>query len=686
MTSNASVLTAPPAVAASADEHFKLWFYAAVLKVVTSAAERHDSWEAVFEQFPFLASYVNELASTGIDGVALDDAGRRWTGSVLAWESNFTPHLPLRALRIAAGLELDTITLLMTIGLADEDPRFGAVFDVLQGEMGHKRPTAGLLAAWWDDESGATPARTHLARLIELGLIQPTGSDGARSERTFQVPAPLWDAARGDRVDEPAPGLFHTPVERLPDASVLIAAPAVTHALERVPSLIAAGECDGIVVRGPRHNGRGTVAGSLARAIGRGLLTVKGPLRPDDPRWRVLGSLATLLHAMPLVRLDLAPGESAEIARPAVTDAPLTVVLGRHGGVTGPGVHRAIAVSVDAPNPADRARHWEAACGDVPVDARQTAEHFRLTSGHIRRAAQIARAGVRLSGHGAIALSDVQAAVRTLNREALDTLATRVTTPALWHHVAVAPHTRRELDELERRCRVRERLADAVGPALAPQLSCGVRALFTGPSGVGKSLVARALATSLQMDLYTVNMAAVLNKYIGETEKNLNELFSRAEELDVMLLLDEGDALLTSRTAVTSSNDRYANFETNFLLQRIESFEGVLVITTNAAERIDSAFQRRLDVVVEFTPPEAPERLAIWDVHLPQGHGVDYPTLADVATRCVMTGGQIRNAVLHASALALDEGRRVGAGHVRVAVEREYRKAGAVCPLGTIHG
>jgi hypothetical protein len=488
------------------------------------------------------------------------------------------------------------------------------------------------------------------------------------------------------RADEPAPGLFYTPVERLPDASALIAAPAVTRALERVPALIAANECDAIVVRGPRHNGRGTVVGALARSVGRGVLTARGPLRPDDPRWRVLGSLATLLHAMPMLRLDLAPGESAEIARLAVNDGPLALVLGRHGGVTGPGVHRAISLTVDSPGPADRARHWEIACADVAVDSRLTAERFRLTSGHIRRAAQIARAGVQLAGHGAIGLADVQDAVRTLNREALDTLATRVTTSAHWHHVAVAPHTRRELDELERRCRVRERLADAVGPALGPQLSCGVRALFSGPSGVGKSLAARALATSMQKDLYTVNMGAVLNKYIGETEKNLNELFARAEELDVLLLLDEGDALLTSRTAVTSSNDRYANFETNFLLQRIESFEGVLVITTNAAERIDGAFQRRLDVVVEFTPPEAPERLAIWNVHLPQGHDVDYQTLADAATRCVMTGGQIRNAVLHASALALDEGRRVGAGHVRAAVEREYRKAGAVCPLGMSHG
>src|SRR5205814_3195198 len=117
------------------------------------------------------------------------------------------------------------------------------------------------------------------------------------------------------------------------------------------------------------------------------------------------------------------------------------------------------------------------------------------------------------------------------------------------------------------------------------------------------------------MDVYRVDLSSVVNKYIGETEKNLNLVFSRAEELGVVLLLDEGDALLTQRTAVQSSNDRYANLETNYLLQRLESFEGILVVTSNASQRIDAAFQRRMDVVVEFRPPDAAERWAIWQLH-----------------------------------------------------------------------
>jgi len=181
--------------------------------------------------------------------------------------------------------------------------------------------------------------------------------------------------------------------------------------------------------------------------------------------------------------------------------------------------------------------------------------------------------------------------------------------------------------------------------------------------------------------LYRLDLSTVVNKYIGETEKNLNQLFSRAEELDVVLLLDEGDALLTQRTDVSSANDRYANLETNYLLQRLESYEGILVVTTNAGDRIDAAFQRRMDVCVEFAPPRAAERWTIWQLHLPACHGLSGELLEELAHRCELSGGQIRNAALHAASLALEDGAALADAHVEAAVRREYRKAGGVCPL-----
>jgi SpoVK/Ycf46/Vps4 family AAA+-type ATPase len=274
--------------------------------------------------------------------------------------------------------------------------------------------------------------------------------------------------------------------------------------------------------------------------------------------------------------------------------------------------------------------------------------------------------------------------VRQANRalqQPLENQAVRLESCQGWDHIVAAPEVLGELRSLADRCRYREQLAAVLGATHAAGTNQGVRALFAGPSGSGKTLAARVLASELQLDLYRLDLSAVVNKYIGETEKNLNQVLSRAEELNVILLLDEGDSLLTNRTAVQSSNDRYANLETNFLLQRIESFEGILFITTNALQRIDGAFQRRMDVLIEFRPPDPQERRQIWYLHLPAGHDVSDHWLEEVARRCALSGGQIRNAALHASLLALSCHSAVTTQDAEAAVLREYQKVGAVCPL-----
>jgi SpoVK/Ycf46/Vps4 family AAA+-type ATPase len=283
-----------------------------------------------------------------------------------------------------------------------------------------------------------------------------------------------------------------------------------------------------------------------------------------------------------------------------------------------------------------------------------------------------------LAGDSQSAGTHVLDALRTLNREALDALARRLPAEGDWNCLSASARTFGELQHLESRCRHREYL-----PAMLDAVpAVGVRALFTGPSGTGKTLAARLLAARLQKDLYRLDLSAVVNKYIGETEKNLNRIFDAAEELDVILLLDEGDALLGQRTDVQNANDRYANLETNFLLQRFESYEGILLVTTNArAGRIDSAFERRMDVTVEFHPPDAEERWALWGLHLPEAREVSEEFLSEVASRCELTGGQIRNATLHAALLALDNGGVVKTAILESAIRREYAKQGAVCPL-----
>jgi SpoVK/Ycf46/Vps4 family AAA+-type ATPase len=283
-----------------------------------------------------------------------------------------------------------------------------------------------------------------------------------------------------------------------------------------------------------------------------------------------------------------------------------------------------------------------------------------------------------LAGGRQAADTDVLEALRTLNREALDALARRVPAEGDWSCLSASPRTLNELQHLESRCRHREHL-----PAMLEAVpAVGVRALFTGPSGTGKTLAARLLAARLQKDLYQLDLSAVVNKYIGETEKNLSRVLEAAEELDVILLLDEGDALLGQRTDVQNANDRYANLETNFLLQRFESYEGILLVTTNArAGRIDSAFERRMDVTVEFHPPDEEERWGLWNSHLPRGRDVNEDFLSEVVSRCDFSGGQIRNATLHAALLALDNGGIISTAALEAAIRREYMKQGGVCPL-----
>jgi hypothetical protein len=668
---------------ATPEQHFKLYFYAAVMHLIEHVACLFESWEEIAKQFPFLEGYSQEIARHGAHGMTFELAASSWRDSLVAWEAGTDAHLPLRALSEAAGLDYETLVLLLTTGLCEEDARFGFVFEALQGVAGRQGPSLGLLGTWWPEAAEGQGGRASLRRLQELGLARVLNPEAPRAEQTLHVAPVLWDALQGERHERPAAWARFVAPEGLTGAGDLIVSEALRRQVGVLPALLASGEAEAVVVRGPQRNGRRTLAGALALALGRGVLEVAGPARgEEDERWRVAGPLATLLDAVPVVTYDLAPGETAEVPRPEGYRGPVFVALGQQGGLTGRGVERSLTITLETPDASARRLHWLAACGgSEPEEAAEIAERFRLTGGNIRRAAKLASAYAALEGRARIRAEDVQQAARALNRQTLDTLATRVESAGDWESLAVKPETMRELRGLEVRCRHRERLREFVGEGLGRQLNAGVRAHYTGPSGTGKTLSARLLDSVLRMDLYRLDLASVVNKYIGETEKSLNQVFARAEELDVILLLDEGDALLTQRTSVQSSNDRYANLETNYLLQRLETFEGILIVTTNAGERIDNAFQRRMDVVVEFHAPEAAELQRIWQLHLPAGHSVPSSLIGEVARRCPLSGGQIRNAALHASLLALSNGGRVTHAHLETAVRREYQKAGAVCPL-----
>jgi ATP-dependent 26S proteasome regulatory subunit len=593
-----------------------------------------------------------------------------------------TEHLPLRSLIEEAGLSKHEIEILIVAGIVEEDMRFMALFVALQEPQTVHRPSLGLLN-WLlsEPEEEYTDIWPLCRKLLDAGLLYVENRTDPRALWLLRVPPAIWDALRGHSVTQPMPGLSWQQVEDFPQLQDLILPTTLHDRILHLPDLLTRGNFTAIVLRGMHGTGRRTTLGAVARTLNRSVLLWDGG-KPGDDTWPLLGPLATLYGAMPVLRYDPGPGETLDLPTLPGYSGLVGMTLGPTGGLRGPLVAHALNFNLPAPDREARRSFWQAAhLSTSPEVVDSIAARFLLTGGHIAKAAPLAQAFAVLDGRSEITTTDVQQATRALSRQALETLATALEPAQGWSDLIVNASAAQELRTLEIRCQHRELLLEQCGPAFKQSLNRGVRALFSGPSGTGKTLAACTLAAALQMDLYRVDLAAVVSKYIGETERNLNLVLSRAEELDVMLLLDEGDALMTGRTDVRSSNDRYANLETNYLLQRLENYEGIIVVTTNAGNRIDSAFSRRIDFVINFVPPEARERWLIWQCHLPQQHTVSALLLEEVASRCALTGGQIRNAALHATLLALGNADQVNDGHVETAIQREYRKAGAACPL-----
>ncbi|MFL5628558.1 MAG: ATP-binding protein [Ktedonobacteraceae bacterium] len=703
-------------VPCSAEGHFRLHFYAVVARLLAHlhAAGLDEKKDNGFEQFSFLAGYRAALQSyhpTAATGPSPAIEGAWWDTQIAAWESQIDGHLPLRVLVDEVGLSREAVRLLIAVGLVEEDIRFGALFAALQEPLAARRPCIGVLGWLLSDTDGMPGDAWPTCRtLLDLGFLLVENRADPRAEWLLRVPPSIWDALCGRPFARPAPGLALQRASDFPPLDHLILPDALQSQIMQVPELLRSGQITALAIRGMAGSGRRTLLGAVARAVGtrtlsghphphpvrgtgkrgtgnEGIIASRDVLlweegKPGDDTWRLLGPLATLTGAMPVLRCDPGPGETLDLPALPSYLGPVGITLGRSGGLRGPLIAHSLSLNLPPPDRKARLRFWQATTVPVqPTVLDEIVTRFLLTGGHIHRTASLSQAYATLENRQQITLSDVQQATRALNRQALETLATPLEPTNGFVDLVVGAATSHELQSLQARCHRREVLREHAGPAFSHNLTRGVRAMFSGPSGTGKTLAARVLAATLQMDLYRVDLAAVVNKYIGETERNLNQVLSRAEELDVMLLLDEGDALMTKRTEVRNANDRYANLETNYLLQRLENYEGIVVITTNAGNRIDTAFLRRLDVIINFASPEAPERWQIWQSHLPAAHAISPTFLEEVATRCALTGGQMRNAALHATLLSLGDSGQVRDAHLEAALQREYRKAGAAYPL-----
>ncbi|GGK74503.1 ATP-binding protein [Mangrovihabitans endophyticus] len=407
---------------------------------------------------------------------------------------------------------------------------------------------------------------------------------------------------------------------------------------------------------------------------------------------------AILLPGALVVEVDDAGPERREVAAAFCRSTAAPVVLSAAEVTSNDRVGERIPVA--APLPHEQRELWAAALdGAVPLaeaDLNRLVAQFTLPGHVIRAAASDARRRASSAGPsapssapgasaGADAPGDPVAGRRGSGyrlawqagldhaRMALDDLGRRITPRASWDDLVLPAAQRAVLGEIVAHVRRRSTVHDDWGFEDVLRRGLGVTALFAGGSGTGKTLAAEVLASELGLDLFVIDLSQVVNKYIGETEKNLRRVFDAAERGGAVLLFDEADALFGKRSEVKDSHDRYANIEVSYLLMRMEAYRGLAILTSNMKKSMDSAFLRRLRFVVDFPFPDAPERAEIWRRVIPgraPAEGLDTARLAQLT----VSGGSIRNIALSAAFLAADEGVPLQMRHVLAATRTEYLK------------
>lgn len=332
---------------------------------------------------------------------------------------------------------------------------------------------------------------------------------------------------------------------------------------------------------------------------------------------------------------------------------------------------------VDKASPSGQRQLWVKALEGSPEDLTETIEEiagqFRFSAEAIASIASAMKVA-EIDGDVKRVSDRLWNACRVHARPRLEAMAERIDPSATWDDLVLPEKQIQTLRQLVSQSRNRMTVYEAWGFAAKSRRGLGISALFAGPSGTGKTLAAEVLANELKLDLYRIDLSAVVSKYIGETEKNLKQVFDAAETGGVLLLFDEADALFGKRAEVKDSHDRYANIEVGYLLQRMESFQGLAILTTNFKSSLDKAFQRRLRFCVDFPFPDAVQREAIWTHVFPE----QTPTSALEPSQLAslnMTGGNIRNIALNAAFLAAESDGPVSMEHLLQATQLEAIKA-----------
>ncbi|MGB1251679.1 MAG: ATP-binding protein [Candidatus Promineifilaceae bacterium] len=593
------------------------------------------------------------------------------------------------------GLSQTAVDILL-IALAPEiDLRYEKLFSYLQDDVTRKRPTVNLILNLLTNDYAEKLRLRALfdpaSPLIKWGLIECYGDQSQKPSLLTQYVRP------NPRVVEYLLGRTGIDQGIAEDAELLCLpfeddrdgyfSAELTHFLqtscERTPLF---------AFRGVYGVGKWAAAQLVAETSGRNLMRIdlatlsENALGLKDAlqlvlRDSLLNNAILYLNGWDSLLKDDKP--PAKILRQLLAHPQIVITSGEaHWQPVDRQTKRAIlAVELGVPAHANRVAIWEqlttAETLHEDVNIPLVATHFRFTPGQIADAVSTAR-DMATARNGAIGQADLLAASRFHSNQRLSSVAVKIAPRYHWDDIILPQDTRAQLYEAVSMVKQKPTVYDDWGFDRKLAMGKGMNALFAGDPGTGKTMSAEIVANDLGLDMYKIDLSMMVSKYIGETEKNISKVFDEAATSNAILFFDEADAIFGKRSEVKDSHDRHANIEVSYLLQRMESFNGVVILATNLRSNIDEAFTRRLHFAIQFPFPEVQDREHIWRVTFPKetplADDVDFHLLAK---RFRMAGGSIRNIVLASAFLAAEAGSpAVKMTHILHAARREHQKIG----------
>jgi hypothetical protein len=581
---------------------------------------------------------------------------------------------------LAKILDLTPVELLSAaLALAvEEDPLVGRSLAHVQAPLGGSRPTLSLLDAAFAplaDSAQTTPGQRvwsagqiAAGRAVQTGLITLFNEKAPLPEQMIQIPTALVLAIRGQRFTWAGAQLG------LPQPSVALPR-SILEIAERHAAALARTRNRALVIRTASMQEGRAVAAAIATMLQ--MMPFFMDLKDQHPAG--LGPLCLMKSLIPVFACESEPGKHRIVPPIPGYQGPVLMLSGPDGTLElEPG--STMSWSVPLPRQEERLELWQGYLADSDLSTELAGDHLH-SAGRIAELARLSLREAELNRRRQPLREDIRKAAWMSDGGGLGALAQPVQTDVPDNALVLRSQTRQDLLLLIQRCRGRETLGENLGVTVKTSYQVGVRALFTGPSGTGKTLASGWLATHLSLPLYRVDLASVTSKYIGETEKNLAKLLAKAEQDEVVLLFDEADALFGKRTEVKDANDRFANAQTNYLLQRIESYKGIVLLTSNSRARFDPAFTRRLDMIIDFPAPGPEERRTLWQVHLGTSHQLSTRQLNQLAASCDLCGGHIRNATLTAAVKAQEQRRTIEFTDIIEGLTGEYKKLGRQMPV-----